>query len=226
MKIDKKELYWTIGAWAAFVIFTIIVKTVDVQAIGPEGSKVGLAGLNSGLQAFGYHEIWYKLSKLLGLVSLAVAGGFALLGAWQLVKGHFCPCAVDKGVWLMGGFYVLVIFFYVLFDKVVVNYRPVLEDGQLEASYPSSHTMLAICVLLTATLQFRYRLKKWPKLQFWATLVCWIVMVETVVSRMLSGVHWLTDIMGGILLASALVSLYCLAEQMLMARSLNTDAMS
>ncbi len=204
MKIDKKELYWTIGAWAAFVIFTIIVKTVGVQAIGPEESKVGLAGLNSGLQAFGYHESWYKFSELLGLFSLAVAGGFALLGAWQLVKGRSLR-AVDKGVWLMGGFYVLVMFFYVLFDKVVVNYRPVLEDGQLEASYPSSHTMLAICVLLTATLQFRYRLKKWPNLQFWATAACWLLMVETVISRMLSGVHWLTDIMGGILLSAALI---------------------
>lgn len=214
MKIDKKELYWTIGAWAAFVIFTIIVKTVGVQAIGPEESKVGLAGLNSGLQAFGYHESWYKFSELLGLFSLAVAGGFALLGAWQLVKGRSLR-AVDKGVWLMGGFYVLVMFFYVLFDKVVVNYRPVLEDGQLEASYPSSHTMLAICVLLTATLQFRYRLKKWPKLQFWATAACWLLMVETVISRMLSGVHWLTDIMGGILLSAALISLYCLAERKL-----------
>ena len=214
MKIDKKELYWTIGAWAAFVIFTIIVKTVGVQAIGPEESKVGLAGLNSGLQAFGYHESWYKFSELLGLVSLAVAGGFALLGAWQLVKGRSLR-AVDKGVWLMGGFYVLVMFFYVLFDKVVVNYRPVLEDGQLEASYPSSHTMLAICVLLTATLQFRYRLKKWPKLQFWAMAACWLLMVETVISRMLSGVHWLTDIMGGILLSAALISLYCLVERKL-----------
>ena len=103
MKIDKKELYWTIGAWAAFVIFTIIVKTVGVQAIGPEESKVGLAGLNSGLQAFGYHESWYKFSELLGLFSLAVAGGFALLGAWQLVKGRSLR-AVDKGVWLMRGF--------------------------------------------------------------------------------------------------------------------------
>ena len=214
MKIDKKEMYWTIGAWAAFAVFTVVVLTVDVQAIGPEGSRVGLAGLNGGFQAFGYRQSWYKLSELLGLVSLAVAGGFALLGGWQLIKGRRLR-AVDKDIWLMGGFYALVMFFYVLFDKVVVNYRPVLEDGELEASYPSSHTMLAICVLFTATLQFRYRLKKWPKLQFCATLACWIVMVETVISRMLSGIHWLTDIMGGILLSTALISLYCLAERVI-----------
>ena len=214
MKIDKKDLFWTIGAWAVFILFTIIVLTVDVQAIGPDGTSVGLAGLNSGLQAFGYHEIWYKLSELLGLLSLAVAGCFALLGAWQLLKGKSLK-AVDKGVWLMGGFYVLVVFYYVFFDKVVVNYRPVLEDGKLEASYPSSHTMLAICVLFTAVHQLHFRLKKWPKLRFCATIACWIVMVETVVCRLMSGVHWLTDIVGGILLATALVSLYCLVERML-----------
>ena len=103
-------------AWAAFIIFTIVVWKVDVQAIGPEGTKVGLAGLNSGLQAYGYHEVWYKLSEVFGVIALAVAGGFALLGAWQLFKGRSLR-AVDKGVWLMGGFYVLVVFYYVFFDN-------------------------------------------------------------------------------------------------------------
>lgn len=214
MKFDKKDLISLATAWAAFIIFTIVVLTVDVQSIGPNGTKVGLASLNSGLQALGYNEIWYKLSELLGLMSLAVAGGFALLGAWQLVKGRSLR-AVDKGIWLLGGFYVLVIFYYVFFDKVVVNYRPVLSEGELEASYPSSHTMLSICVLFTAVHQFHFRLKKWPKLLFWATIACWAVMVETVVCRLMSGVHWLTDIVGGILLSTALISLYCFVAKLL-----------
>ena len=214
MKIDKKDLYWTIGAWAVFAVYTIIVLTVDVQPIGPNGTKVGLAGLNSGLQALGYNEIWYRISEFLGLISLAVAGGFALLGAWQLFKGRSLR-AVDKGIWLLGGFYVLVIFYYVFFDKVVVNYRPVLTEGELEASYPSSHTMLALCVLFTAAHQFHFRLKKWPRLLFWGTIACWAVMVETVVCRLLSGVHWLTDIIGGILLSTALISLYSFVAKLL-----------
>ena len=212
MKFDKKDLIGLATAWAAFIIFTIVVWKVDVQAIGPEGTKVGLAGLNSGLQAYGYHEVWYKLSEVFGVIALAVAGGFALLGAWQLFKGRSLR-AVDKGVWLMGGFYVLVVFYYVFFDKVIVNYRPVLSEEGLEASYPSSHTMLAICVLLTAAHQFHYRLKQWPRLRFWATVACWFVMVETVICRLLSGVHWLTDIIGGILLSTALISLYCFVEK-------------
>lgn len=214
MKIDKKDLYWTIGAWAVFAVYTIIVLTVDVQPIGPNGTKVGLAGLNSGLQALGYNEIWYRISEFLGLISLAVAGGFALLGAWQLFKGRSLR-AVDKGIWLLGGFYVLVIIYYVFFDKVVVNYRPVLTEGELEASYPSSHTMLALCVLFTAAHQFHFRLKKWPRLLFWGTIACWAVMVETVVCRLLSGVHWLTDIIGGILLSTALISLYSFVAKLL-----------
>ena len=214
MKFDKKDLIGVAGAWAAFIVFTLVVLTVDVQPIGPNGSKVGLAGLNSGFQAYGYHEIWYKLSELFGLMALAVAAGFALLGAWQLFKGR-CLQVVDKGVWLMGGFYALVIFYYVFFDKIVVNYRPVLGDEGLEASYPSSHTMLAICVLFTAAHQFQFRLAKWPRLRFWATIACWFVMAETVVCRLLSGVHWLTDIIGGVLLSAALITLYFVAEKWL-----------
>ena len=121
MKFDKKDLIGLATAWAAFIIFTIVVMNVDVQAIGPEGTKVGLAGLNSGLQAYGYHEVWYKLSEVFGLIALAVAGGFALLGAWQLYKGRSLR-VVDKGVWLMGGFYVLVVFYYVFFDKFYFIY--------------------------------------------------------------------------------------------------------
>ena len=212
MKFDKKDLIGLATAWAAFIIFTLVVLTVDVQPIGPQESKVGLAGLNSGLQAYGYHEGWYKLSEVFGLIALAVAGGFALLGAWQLVKGRSLR-AVDKGVWLMGGFYCLVVFYYVFFDKVIVNYRPVVFEKGLEASYPSSHTMLAICVLFTAAHQFHYRLKKWPRLCLGAIIICWVVMAETVVCRLLSGVHWLTDIIGGILLSTALISLYFFVEK-------------
>ena len=214
MKFDKKDLIGLAAAWAAFIIFTIVVLTVDVQPIGPQESKVGLAGLNSGLQAYGYHEGWYLLSELFGFMALAVAGGFALLGAWQLVKGRSLR-AVDKGVWLMGGFYVLVVFYYVFFDKVIVNYRPVVFEEGPEASYPSSHTMLAICVLFTAVHQLHDRLKKWPRLRLVATIICWVVMVETVICRLLSGVHWLTDIIGGILLSAALITLYFVAEKWL-----------
>ena len=190
MKFDKKDLIGLVAAWAAFAIFTLVVLTVDVQPIGPQNSKVGLAGLNSGLQAFGYHEGWYKLSEVFGLIALAVAGGFALLGA-----------------------YCLVVFYYVFFDKAVVNYRPVISEKGLEPSYPSSHTMLAICVLFTAAHQFHYRLKKWPRLCLGAIIICWVVMAETVICRLLSGVHWLTDIIGGILLSTALISLYFFVEK-------------
>ena len=213
MKFDKKkDLIGLATAWAAFIIFTLVVWKVDVQAIGPQNSKVGLAGLNSGLQAYGYHEEWYKLSEVFGRIALAVAGGFALLGAWQLVKDRSLK-AVDKGVWLMGGFYCLVVFYYVFFDKAVVNSRPVISDEGLEPSYPSSHTMLAICVLFTAAHQFHYRLKKWPRLCLGAIIICWVVMAETVICRLLSGVHWLTDIIGGVLLSTALISLYFFVEK-------------
>ena len=96
---------------------------------------------------------------------------------------------------------------YLLFEKFAVNYRLVLIDGFLEASYPSSTTMLTLCVIPTAMLQLRRRI---PRAGL-RRVILWMLGIFTafmVVGRLLSGVHWLTDIVGGALLSAGLVALY------------------
>ena len=41
-----------------------------------------------------------------------------------------------------------------------------------------------------------------------AVLLCAVLMVVTVAGRLVSGVHWMTDVAGGILLSASLMEFY------------------
>lgn len=192
----------------SFLLFTCIVKTVDVKAIGPKGSSVGLAALNQFVfQRLGVHLGWYAVTDWLGVAALLTACGFALVGLTQLLRRKSL-LKVDGGILLLGAFYVAAAAVYVLFECVVVNYRPIILHTELEASYPSSHTMLVICVMSTAIMQFRRLLPEKKGLRIFLDGAAVLLIVVTVVGRLLSGVHWFTDILAGVLLSSALVMLY------------------
>jgi undecaprenyl-diphosphatase len=133
--------------------------------------------------------------------------GFALLGLIQWIKRKHL-LKVDYNIFILGGFYIVVMAVYVLFEMLVVNYRPVLIDGILEASYPSSTTMLVMCVMPTAVMQFNSRIRnKLLRNIVAAILVAFIAFM--VIGRLVSGVHWFTDIIGGALLSTGLVLMYC-----------------
>lgn len=198
--------------FVVFVLFTILVANVDLQPIGPDSSIVGFAGLNGAVaDAVGVHMFWYHLTDVLGYLAILVVLFFGLLGVLQLVKGKSLA-KVDADIYVLGGFYVLVILFYVIFEVVSVNYRPVILDPAqgLEASYPSSHTMLALCVFTTAIFQFQSRIKNQQVCRV-IEIVMAVLIVLTVGGRLLSGVHWFTDIIGSILLSASLIALYCAA---------------
>ncbi|MGN0994853.1 MAG: phosphatase PAP2 family protein [Butyricicoccus sp.] len=192
---------------AAFLLWTLAVCVIDVQPIGPEGSSVGFAALNGAFhQLTGVHMTLYTVTDWLGLVPLGIAAGFGLLGLTQLVRRKSL-LRVDGSLLALGGFYVLVLAAFLFFEQVIINYRPVLIDGVLEASYPSSTTLLALCVLPTAVMQLRRRVSA-PGLSRVITLALTALTVFLVAGRLLSGVHWLTDIIGGVLLSAGLVLLY------------------
>ena len=209
MKKSTKRIIESGIFFALFAVFTLLVKKVDVQAIGPEGSSVGFATINAKFhEIFAYNEFWYKFSERLGYVALAVCAVFALVGAIQFIKGKGLK-AVDKKIIFLGIFYVVVIAFYVIFNKVVINYRPILEaDGTLEASYPSSHTVLALCVFITMFSQKVFNRKGTTSEKAENVTAGTILVALMVLSRLFSGVHWFTDIVGGVLLSTALVLLY------------------
>jgi len=207
----KKETKKNFGIAAillgAFVVWTAAVQLVDVQPIGPQGSTVGFATVNSWVHNLtGVHMSLYTVTDWLGLVPIAFTIGFALLGLIQWVKRKHLR-QVDFSILVLGGFYLLVMVAYVLFEVIVINYRPVLINGALEASYPSSTTMLVLCVMPTAIMQLNTRIKS-QTLKQWVAFAIAAFIVFMVVGRFFSGVHWFTDIIGGALLSAGLVMLY------------------
>ena len=206
-KRSQKLIYAALGLIASFVLWTIAISCLDLQAIGPDGSSVGFAALNGFVhQLTGVHMALYTVTDWLGLVPLCFALGFALLGLVQLIQRRSF-FKVDYSILVLGGFYILVLAVYLLFEVFVINYRPVLINGHLEASYPSSTTMLVMCIIPTAMMQLNTRIRnKTIRKVIFGILVAFIVFM--VIGRLISGVHWFTDIVGGALLSAGLVMLY------------------
>ena len=209
-KKNTKILSAALGALAAFALWTVLLRFVDVQPIGPDGSRVGFASINGAFHALtGVHWTLYTLTDWLGLVPIGIAIGFAVLGLVQLLRRKSL-LKVDRDILLLGGFYLVVLAVYVLFETVVINYRPVLIGGKLEASYPSSTTVLALCILPTAMMQLQTRIRREAvRRAVLGILAAFTVFM--VAGRLISGVHWLSDITGGVLLSAGLVMLYAFA---------------
>ena len=207
MNVNRRYLCAAAGWLTAFALWTAAVSRLDVRQIGPRGSAVGLAALNAWVHRLtGVHMTLYYITDWLGLVPVAVACGFAILGLVQLIRRKSL-LRVDRSILLLGGFYIIVLTAYLLFETVVINYRPVLIEGRLEASYPSSTTILVLCVMPAAMLQLRGRVKD-GRLRRTIIRAMAAFTVFMVVGRTLSGVHWFSDITGGILLSCGLVALY------------------
>lgn len=147
----KRDVQRALVLLMLFFLLVFLLVQVDVQPIGPEGSSVGLATVNGLLhQLIGTHLVWYVITDWLGVAALLTAFGFAAAGVMQLIKRK-----VDASLLILGAFYLLVIVLYLFFEAAVVNYRPVLLGEQLEASFPSSHTMIVLCIMGSGSIEFQ-----------------------------------------------------------------------
>ena len=193
------------------VVFTILVKVVDVKQVGVNGTSIGFATLNQFVfKTTGVNMIWYHITDWLGLVPIFMAMVYSLLGLVQLIKRKSL-FKVDKEIIILGLFYVVVISIYIFFEKVIVNYRPILMNGFLEASYPSSHTLMTICLCGSSIIVNKKLFNN--KITKLMNMLSLIIILITVIGRLISGVHWFTDIIGGIFISIALLmTLYSLVD--------------
>ena len=194
-----------------FVMLIVILCFADRGAIGPEGTSIGLSHLNRFFfELTGVNMLCYNITDWLGITAVLTAFIFAVTGLIQLIKRrNFMK--VDKEILALGGLYLLVIGIYVFFENLIVNCRPVIMPGcsHPEASFPSSHTML-VCVIMGSAVMIMKKYIKKKSLQRVLAVICYGIILVTVIGRLISGVHWFTDIVGGILISVSLLALYSL----------------
>lgn len=207
--MKAKKCFFVSGLFfVLFAVFTALVLTVDVTPSGPEGSLIGFSTINTAFFGiFGKNDFLYKLTEITGYIAEASACIFALYGVCQLIHRKSIK-KIDKTLIVLGIYYVIVLAFYVLFEKVVINYRPVIFDEGLEASYPSSHTLLALSIMIPEMMQISHIFKGKKIVITVLYIICILITATTVIGRLFSGVHWLTDITGGIILSVSLICLY------------------
>ena len=207
MAKSRRDLVTETALLAAFVLWTALVQLEDVQPAGQNGTCVGLAAFNVWFHGLtGVHMVLYAITDWLGLVPAAVCLGFGVMGATQLVRRRSLS-AVDPDLLLLGVYYVLIAATYLVFEAFPINYRPIPIDGVMEASYPSSTTLLVLGVMPTLAYQAARRMKDGlAKVAVVAFVAAFSALV--VVGRLVSGVHWATDIVGSVLLAVGLFAMY------------------
>lgn len=207
MKDNRKIALSGIVLLAAFVLWTIMIQYIDVQRAGPHETDIGFATFNIWFHRMtGVHMLIYTITDWLGLVPILICMCFGLLGLVQLVKRRSL-LRVDPDILLLGAYYVLVILGYLLFEMIPINYRPILIEGNLEASYPSSTTLLVLSVMPTLKYQVDRRIAN-PMFKNAITIFVIVFSAFMVIGRLISGVHWATDIIGSVFLSSGLFLIY------------------
>ena len=203
----RKELLAGIILLVAFVLWTVLIRNIDVQNAGSNGTAVGFATINVWFhQLTGVHMLVYKITDWLGLVPIIICMCFGVLGLVQLIKRRSI-LRVDPDILLLGIYYVLVIACYLIFEMIPINYRPILINGNLEASYPSSTTLLVLSVMPTLKYQSDRRIAN-PMTRKAIVLFVFAFSSFMVMGRLISGVHWATDIIGSVFLSSGLFMVY------------------
>ena len=203
----KSNLFIGVMLLVFFALWTVLIQTVDVRPVGVNNTDVGFATLNTWFHSItGVNMTLYTVTDWLGLVPLVGCFVLGFAGLCQLIKRRSLV-KVDFDIIISGLYYILVILSYLIFEMIPINYRPVLINGAAEVSYPSSTTLLVLSVMPTLAFQLNSRLKNITLTKV-ITVIIMLFSAFMVVGRMISGVHWLTDIAGSVFLSTGLFCMY------------------
>ena len=196
--MKRKNLIITILLLVSSIIFIVLLKRIDIKCDAVNNSCIGFATINQLIfNKIGVNMIWYVITDWLGIIPILVSMVYAIIGFKQLIKRKSIR-NVDKEIIILGIFYFLVILIYIIFEKYIVNYRPILMNGNLEASFPSSHTLMTIC-LCGSSIIVNKRLFN-NKIIKIMNMLSIVIIVITVIGRFIRGVHCFTDIICGVFL--------------------------
>ena len=192
-----------------FIVLMVLLKYVDVKAIGPNGSLVGFSSINESFHNLtGINYLWYEITDALGILAILICVVFGFIGFLQLVKRKKL-LSVDLEIIALGVLFIITICLYVLFNIVTINNRPIIMQGDIEpeASFPSSHTMLAVVVFGSVSMIISKYIKD-KSISKIIKIVLNVLIAVAIVGRLLSGVHWFTDIIAAIFMSIALLLAY------------------
>ena len=206
-KSEKKNLLIGSIFLAMFAVWTALIQSVDVQPLGQNGTSIGFVTFNCWFHHFtGVNMAIYTITDWMGLVPVIICLSFAGIGLVQLMKRRSL-FRVDADIMILGVYFVIVFLAYAIFERIPINYRPILIEGRMEVSYPSSTTLLVLSVMPALIEQIQRRLSDVTAKRI-ITIAAIAFSVFMVTGRLVSGVHWFTDIVGGVLLSAGLFQLY------------------
>ncbi len=192
---------------AGFALFTWLVITVDVKPLGVNGTDIGFSAFNCWFHGLcGVNMTLYTVTDWAGLVPIFAAASFGVFGLAQLIRRKSL-IKVDADILILGVYYIVVATLYVAFEMIPINYRPILINGFMETSYPSSTTLLVLGVMPTLAEQVCRRCNNSTA----KTVVCILTTgfsVFMVVGRLIAGVHWFTDVLGSVIISAGLFYIY------------------
>ena len=211
----KKYQYLLIPAifLVAFVVFTILVKTVDVDYLALGNYKIGFKSFNYETQSkildMARQSPMKKLSDVLLYVSIGSCLIYVVIGIYQLIKTKSL-FKVNYRLYMLALTYVSIAVIYFIFEILKINYSPDLTNG-LKASYPSSHVFIGatlICVNIYAAMEMLNMNEENKWLRTVGYIAGLVICVALIVSRTLSAKHWATDIIASVILTGFIVSLF------------------
>lgn len=206
-KSEKKLLYAGVIMTMLFALWTLLIQTVDVQPVGQNGTDIGFATMNVWFHKLtGVNMMLYTLTDWLGLVPVFCCMIFGTIGFVQLFKRRSI-FKVDSDIIILGIYYIAVIFGYLIFEMIPINYRPILIEGRMETSYPSSTTLLVLSVMPTVIFQAEHRIRN-AGIRNIINIFVILFLLFMIIGRTIAGVHWLTDIIGSIILSTGRYLIY------------------
>lgn len=193
------------------VVFTVLTKFVDVgiSAEVPD-TQIGFSAINNGFHKLtGVNMLFYDITDIMGIIAIGVGLIFALVGLIELIKRKSLA-KIDGYLYCLAGTYALLGIIYVGFEKVIINYRPIIMEGETtaEASFPSSHTLLICVIIATAIIQLNRIFADNKAIKTTVYIVGSLYILVAVLLRLLSGVHWLTDIVASIFISCSICFFY------------------
>ena len=148
--------------------------------------------------------VWETITNIILILSIILILFFLGLGVYELIKKRSIKKVDPRLTWLPLPL-ALMTLTYFLFDKVwILNVRP---NGSGEPSFPSTHVMVVTTIFFVVTIILpKYIKNKTTRLII--EIIMAIMISLTAVGRVMSGMHWVADVLGAIVFGFLFSEIY------------------